>query len=148
MVTGVKRCFKCGDEKSLDDFYRHKMMADGHLGKCKDCTKLDMWHDRRDKPRVREYDRQRANQPHRVALRNRISKKWEEDHPEWAQAQTAAGNALRDGRLKRETKCQRCGTESRRIEKHHPDYSEPLKVEWLCKPCHAIADQERREAEQ
>jgi hypothetical protein len=144
----MKRCFKCGEELPLDAFYKHPATADRHLAKCKSCTKLDMWNDRRDKPRVREYDRARASQPHRAALRRRIADKWEHDHPEWKKAQTAAGNAVRDGRLKRETRCQRCGIENGRIEKHHPDYSEPLKVEWLCKPCHAIADQERREAEQ
>ena len=37
----MKKCFKCGVEKPLTEFYVHPKMGDGHLGKCKDCTKKD-----------------------------------------------------------------------------------------------------------
>jgi hypothetical protein len=142
----MKRCFKCGAEKPLTQFYTHPGMADGHLNKCKDCAKVDVRTDRAVNPRARAYDRERSKLPHRRANVARVSKAWDVRHPERAKAQTAAGNAVRDGRLQKPTLCEGCGL-PRRLDKHHHDYSKPLVVVWLCKPCHSIADKIRRRLE-
>lgn len=38
----TKVCFKCHREQDLECFYAHPEMKDGHLNKCKDCTKKDV----------------------------------------------------------------------------------------------------------
>lgn len=36
-----KTCFRCKTIKPLTEYYKHPKTADGHLGKCKECTKTD-----------------------------------------------------------------------------------------------------------
>lgn len=43
--------------------------------------------------------------------------------------------AVRQGKIVKSESCERCGTVGY-TECHHPDYSDHLNVEWLCKPCH------------
>lgn len=153
-----KQCFKCLQIKPLDDFYAHPQMGDGHLNKCKDCTKKDTMENRLDNLEYYlEYDRQRANLPHRVTARKeyertrpevfaRLRKKWELNNPEKKKAATAVGNAVRDGRLEKKSFCELCGATGR-IEGHHEGYNKPLEVIWLCKKHHVEADEQRRERE-
>lgn len=52
-------------------------------------------------------------------------------------ARTLVGLAIKDGRLVRPSSCAHCGSTGP-IQGHHPDYSKPLEVIWLCQPCHAL----------
>lgn len=37
IVAALKRCRDCGEEKSLDDFYRHPECRDGYRAECRKC---------------------------------------------------------------------------------------------------------------
>jgi ribosomal protein S27AE len=71
-----------------------------------------------------EQNRDRVNETHR---RSRDPKK--------ASARTILNRAVRSGAIVRR-QCERCG--EMKTEAHHTDYSRPLDVLWLCKPCHGI----------
>ncbi len=126
-MAGVKQCFKCLAEKPLDDFYTHPEMADGHLNKCKACTKRD----------VSNYWHEHANVLRQTDLARRKLKR---------AVNIATGNAVRDGRIIRSGRCHYCAATDN-LEAHHWDYYRPLDVTWLCKRCHRIADMARRDAE-
>jgi hypothetical protein len=131
----AKTCFKCNEKKPLGEFYRHPQMGDGHLNKCKDCTRKDVREHRNDNlEKVREYDNSRAKLPHRREYRKRYAERFVQENPEKHKAHSAVSNAIRDGRLKK-LPCAFCGTPEP-VEAHHHDYSKPLDVTWLCNPCH------------
>ncbi len=138
-MTRSKECFKCKIVKPLDEFYKHNMMADGHLNKCKECTKNDVSKHREENiERIRQYDRDRAKLPHRIELKKEIVRRWNKKHPDRRNAQQKLRHAVQSGLVKKHP-CWVCGEKA---EAHHPDYSSPLDVVWLCtvhhKQTHAL----------
>lgn len=141
----TKECFKCHEVLPLSAFYRHPMMGDGHLGKCKECTKRDVRANRRLKlEKYREYDRDRfKNDPERRAAQYATAAEMAAKYPEKERARNAVNNAVRDGRLIRRP-CEVCGNP--KSEGHHDDYSKPLEVRWLCRVHHEAFHHPMQEA--
>ena len=136
----TKVCFKCNCEKSLtDDFYKHPQTADGYLNKCKECTLKDTAANyMKNRGHYCAYERLRSKSPERKKAAAENQKRQRANYPEKFKARYLLGNALRDGRIVRQP-CQVCGDLN--SEGHHPDYSEPLKVEWLCITHHGRGNQ-------
>lgn len=132
----TKQCFRCGLDLPLSSFYKHKMMADGHLNKCKACTKRDVAEHRLlNLDKIREYDRERAKLPRRKQMaveRNKLLNK----RPHFTAAHNAVSRAIRAGKIIRPEKCDRCDT-TYNIQAHHDDHSRYFDIMWLCQSCHS-----------
>lgn len=143
-----KACFKCGEIKPLTDYYKHKTMGDGHLNKCKECTKKDSSKHRDENiEKVKEYDRNRPNKKERcvkqaeyaktpkgkeVALK--ATRNYRKDKIK-KQAHYDLSNAIKYERIEKPSNCSKCGIECN-PHGHHDDYNRALDVRWLCTRCH------------
>lgn len=111
----TKTCSRCRNIFPTDQFYRSKGKHDGRDCYCREC-RLEI----QKGPRVRASLR-------RVSARHRLR------HPDREFARQMLGRAVRAGRIKPKP-CKHCG--SLNVQAHHPDYSKPLDVVWLCRKHH------------
>ena len=123
-------CKQCQMDKDATAFYA------SNKTRCKECVKASVRANRLNKiDYYRQYDRQRAAQPHRMANNFAHSQAWRNEFPNRRRAQGLVANALRSGKLKKQP-CWVCGGNA---VAHHPDYDRPLDVVWLCQPHHKQA---------
>jgi len=136
-----KRCRKC---KPLSAFYRRSNGV--YFSSCKlcVCAKVRARIELKEKDllwRSKERERCRAKR-HRYAI-NRVNHKavnrrWCLRNKDKRRANILASRAQKIGLLVKPEKCQSCHKKTTKLEKHHPDYTKPLCVVWLCKPCHGV----------
>lgn len=116
-------------------FYKHQAMADGHLNKCKECTKKDSDENFKRKMldphwQIKERERHRKKQAKRCAMG--LVPKYPRKPISAQERKAKYGeymNAIRDGKLT-PMPCEVCGKQ--KAQGHHEDYSKPLDVIWLC----------------
>lgn len=145
----MKSCAKCGSTKPFEAFYRLDSARDGRMSTCSECHKqINRINRLSNIEKAREYDRQRAQLPHRVAARkayaktdryrlshNESSLRFSDTYPEKRAAHRAVRAALRSGSMDRGS-CEWCGKQPAHA--HHFDYGKPLDVTWLCTEHHAL----------
>lgn len=130
----MKECFKCKSVKPFDEFYKHSRMADGHLNKCKQCTKKDVGeHREKNIDKIRAYDRERGKNKDRIQAQVQITKAWREEDKRRKKAHSAVARAVRLGKLIRQP-CESCNAQN--AVAHHDNYDKPLDVRWMCQSCH------------
>ncbi len=153
-LEAIKRCSHCRETKPYDDYYKDKNYRTGLSPQCKSCHDkgVKLWREANPEKRKaidkaaknrtsvkqkREWSRRYVTE-HRGECAARL-RKYRSDNPERARANEAIKRAVKSGRINRPVTCQKCGV-SGKIEGHHPDYSKPLEVKWLCTKCHRRED--------
>lgn len=153
----TKTCTKCGEPKPLTEFHRHPQHQDGHASRCKVCVNAyvreygqankSMIASKGAAYRLANHEAVAAskaawylaNREQRVAASRRNLEAWRLAHPDQARllkrVHETVRQAIRRGTLVRPDRCERCGAVGW-IEAAHIDYSQPLDVRWLCRPCH------------
>ena len=99
---------------------------------CRKCIKLN---DRIYSRKYRELnpDWKKLDNKRNKELINRLIKKYNKKYPERIKAQSKIQNAILRGKLKRQP-CVIC--KKLKVDAHHPDYTKPLEVIWLCHKHH------------
>jgi hypothetical protein len=148
-------CFDCGISKSIEEYY-YEYSKRGHTRLCKDCIKqrrkgytvypLTESGKIKHALKQREYVeknitivRERQKQEYYKHQEERIERvrQYRIDNPDKEYAHGCIRNALKFGKIKRPSICSKCGKECKPAG-HHPDYSKPLEVVWLCRKCHSL----------
>ena len=115
-----KVCRQCGDTLHINCFYKYPNGMP-RLD-CKEC--LSGIFKIRDATRERKEWRNNYRKEHGRGESEEHRKAW-----------SLVASAEASGKLIRPSTCPQCGS-TKHIQAHHPDYSKPLNVVWLCQLCH------------
>ena len=75
IVTNMKKCTKCGEEKELGEYYKHKNSKGGLMSYCKKCAR-EKNKEYRSKPEVKERNKKRSKDYNNTPERKEYKKEW------------------------------------------------------------------------
>lgn len=113
-----KVCPKCNEDKPLEMYAKDNSKSDGVTSYCKECRNTY-----RKTSHAKELHRTQARNYYRNVMSN-----------ERKYCANILHKLMRSG-LK-PSPCEVCKS-TENIEAHHPDYTNPFNIVWLCKRCHA-----------
>lgn len=126
--TVTKKCTKCQIEKDLSQYYFDK--TNNRLyARCKKCFSKIIIERNCNSDMYLKYSKSEKGRQ----KRNEATKRARLKFPEKWEARKLLRLAIRRGEITKE-KCRVC--ESANVQGHHPDYSKPLYVIWLCSKHH------------
>jgi len=116
----MKKCTKCKQNKklNLENFSPNTKIDDGLSSWCRIC-----------KRKVDKIGKKKYRENH-IGFKAKEYKKYCTKNPEKVKAQQTLNKAVKKGIIER-SPCVNCGS-THRVHGHHPDYSFPLKVIWVC----------------
>lgn len=129
-------CFKCGKMKDKSEFYAHKEMANGILGKCKECTKKDSM-ETLNKNREEINKKRRLSRAKKSGKYAEYSREYRKEKSEQNKALQLVYRSIKNGTLIRPEYCSKCLVKCK-PQAHHESYDRKdwLKVIFLCRSCH------------
>lgn len=125
-TEGTKCCKSCLEEKPITAFSPHANMKDGRLNKCRKCRSAESV----------KWFKETGHKNRTIDRERKYKKTGKQRYPEKHRVRSITSSAVKSGKLVRPKVCSICNGNETRIEAHHPDYSKPLEVVWMCVLCH------------
>lgn len=135
----MKTCCVCQKEKQDADYYEVRKGSGKTMAACKLCIndRNKRYRHGAGKEKTLAHDRERDKQPERSQAWSERRRVRNEKHPERVKAKNDLHNAVRSGRVVPWPVCAMPECDQK-PEAHHPDYSRPLDVVWLCHSHHMM----------
>ena len=144
-----KRCTRCKETKSINEFSKDKSRKDGISASCKQCVnqyRKDNWikikelmstWNKKNRNKSIEYEHKYKHSPKGKIIHRKHMENYSGKYPEKRKANHIVNNSIQSGKLPpvNSLTCSRCGIKQAE-HYHHPDYTKPLEIIPVCIDCH------------